>query len=157
MSKNIINIKAESFPWQIKLIGILFLIVAISVLANFWWLSLILAVLSLLILTGHSGTEINVSDKTFREYNSYLSIRRGDRLKYDEIERIFINSAKVSQKMYTAHTLNSSTFHSVVYNAYLKLDGRKIFLTGRKDKAQLIRILKPVASALRTEITDNTI
>lgn len=158
MKESIIDIKAESLPLQAKLIGALFLIGALTVITNYWWLSIILALIGLTILTAYSGTEINFISKTFREYNSYLFIRRGVTEKYHGIERVFINKAKVSQKMYTAHTGSSSTFQSIIFNAYLKFDdGRKIFLTSRKDKVRLIKLLNPVIAVLGVDLTDNTV
>ena len=158
MKENIINIKAESFPWQAKLVGILVLIGALNLISNYWWLSIILAVVGLILLTGHSGTQIDFVSKTFREYNSYLFIRRGVRKEYNQVESVFINKAKVSQQMYTAHTSSSSTFERVVFNAYLEFDdGIKLFLTSRKDKAKLIKFLNPVVTALSVELIDNTV
>lgn len=158
MKESIIDIKAESLPWHVKFIGALFLIGAITVIVNYWWLSIILALIGLTLLTGYSGTEINYTNKTFREYHSYLFIRRGVTEKYHGIERVFINKANVSQKMYTAHTGSSSTFENILFNAYLKFDdGRKIFLTSRKDKVRLIKLLNPVIAVLGVDLTDNTV
>jgi hypothetical protein len=153
-----IDIKAESFPWQAKLLGILCMFVAFFLAISHWWLAAIIAVLGLILVTGYSGTEINPESKTFREYTSYLFLRKGATEKYNGIEKIFINEANVSQKMYSAHTLNSSTFRSVVYNVYLKFDdGKKIFLTNSKNKSRLLNNLHPVASALGIDLVDNTV
>ena len=152
-----INIKAESFPRHIKLIGALLLFVALGVMTSHWWLCILLAVLGVFLLSGYSGTEIDLSGKTFREYNSYLFIRTGETKRFDRIERIFINKGKVTEKMYTAHTNNSATFQHIVYNAYLKLDDEKIFLTRRKDKEKLINLLNPVVANLGTTLIDNTV
>lgn len=157
MREAAISIKAESLPWQAKFLGLLFLVVAFSVFTSFWWLSILLVTLAILLLTGHSGTEIDPKEKTFKEYYSYLFIRRGAKEKYNEIERIFINRSNVSEKMYTPRTLNSSTFRSAIYSAYLKLDDdRKIFLTSRKDKKSLIQFLNPVVTTLKIELVDHT-
>jgi hypothetical protein len=156
--KNKIDIKAESFPWQAKLLGALSLFVAFSIAFNYWWMAVILAVVGLILLTGYSGTEIDTNDKTVREYTSYLFFRTGATEKYNEIEKVFINQANVSQKMYTAHTLNSSTFRFTLYNAYAKFgNGNKIFLTSRKDKTKLIEFLNPMVIALGVDLVDNTI
>ena len=157
MNNRVIDIKAESFPWQAKLIGALLLMIAIGTVSNFWWLSIILVIGALFLFTGHSGTEIDNTNKTFREYNSYLFVKIGDAKKYNGIERIFINSSKESQTMYTAHTTSSSTFTNIVYDAYLKFDhGEKIFLTGRKDKQKLVKVLEPVVKKLNVELIDHT-
>jgi hypothetical protein len=156
--KTKIDIKAESFPWQAKVLGGLFLFVAFVIIITYWWLAIILTLVGLILITGYSGTEIEPGSKTFREYTSYLFFRTGAIEKYSGIERVFINDAKMSQKMYTAHTLNSSTFSSVIYNAYAKFDdGKKIFLTSRKDKAKLLKLLNPVVASLGVDLIDNTI
>lgn len=157
MEKEIIDIKAESFPWQIRLLGALLLLPALGVMGSHWWLSIILVVLGVFLLTGYSGTEVDVSAKTFREYNSYLFIRTGEIKKYDRVERIFINKSKLTQKMYTAHTNNAAVFRDIVYNAYLKLDDEKIFLTRRKNKDKLIRLLNPVVARLGTQLIDHAV
>ncbi|MDZ4716449.1 MAG: hypothetical protein SH819_13380 [Cytophagales bacterium] len=157
MKETKIDMKAESLPWQAKFLGVLFVLAAVAVMISYWWLSILLIVAGVTLLTGYSGTEIDVVSKTFREYHSYLFIRSGATEKYNTIDRIFINYSKVTEKMYTAHTLNSSTFRSILYNAYLKFDdGKKIFLTSRKNKAKLIRILEPVAVVLETQLVDTT-
>ena len=122
-----------------------------------WWLSVILGLVGLVILTTHSGTEIDPATKTFREYHSMLFFRRGEKEKYDGVENIFINSSKVSQTVHPAHTLDSATFNHVEYNAYLKFsDGKKIFLMSKKDKDVLIGQLQPIANRLETELVDHT-
>lgn len=160
MNQKPINIKAESLPWHSKLFGVMFLFGAVVVLTNptYWWLSIPFALMALVLLSWHSGTEIDPETRTFREYNSCLFIRTGTKEKYNEVERVFINASRVTQRMYTAHTSHSSSFRSTVYNAYLKFDdGRKIFLTRRKDKAKLIAFLTPAVAALSSELTDNTV
>jgi len=157
MPPNKIDITAESSPWQAKLIGIMFLAGALAAM-NTWWLSVIFVVAGLALLTWYSGTVIDPASKTFREYTSCLFIRKGATEKFSGIERVFINQSKVSQKMHTAHTSSGSTFHYVLYNAYLKFDdGKKIFLTSRKNKAALIELLKPVVAVLAVELVDNTV
>jgi hypothetical protein len=157
MKEKVLDIKAESFPWQAKLIGALLLMIAIGTLTNYWWLSTILFIGAVFLFTGHSGTEIDGINKTFREYNSYLFVKFGETKKYNGIEKIFINGSKESQTMYTAHTTSSTTFTHLVYDAYLKFDnGEKIFLTGRKDKNKLIRVLEPVVKRLTVQVVDNT-
>ena len=158
MRDNIIDIKAESLPWQVKLMGALFLIGASALIATYWWLSILLAAAGFAVLSWYSGTEIDPAGRTFREYNSCFFIRKGVMERYHEVEKVFINEAKMSQKMYTAHTGSSSMLRYVVFNAYMKLDdGRKIFLTSRKDKQKLLKLLKPVVALLATDLTDNTV
>jgi hypothetical protein len=155
MKKTTIDIKAESFPWHIKLMGALLLIGALALITSYWWVSILLTLAGLTALTGHSGTEINLANKTFREYNSFLLVRTGSKEKYDQIESVFINEKEVST--HTSHPSRLYFFRVTVYNAYLKfMDGRKIFLTSRSDKAKLLKLLHPVVTALSVELADNT-
>jgi hypothetical protein len=158
LKENIIDIKAEPFPLQARLIGIVLFVLAAGIVSNYWWISILLVLIGVALVFGYSGTQIDASNKTFREYTSYVFFKSGDTEKYKSIERIFINRSKVSQKMYTARTLDSSTFRYVLYNAYMKLDdGNKIFLTSRKDKDQLIKFLSPLVKTLNTQLNDNTL
>lgn len=156
MKGNLIDIKSESFSWQVKLIGIVLLVAALAMINSYWWLSIIFAVAGLTLLTRYSGTEIDAVSKTFREYDSYFFVRTGTTEKYDRIERIFINDEMVTT--HTSHPSRLYFFRYAVYNAYLKFaDGRKIFLTSRKDKVKLIKLLDPVVTALSVDLIDNTV
>jgi hypothetical protein len=155
----LIDIKAESLPWQAKLIGVLMALGGLSLFtSSLWWLAILLVLGGLGMVTMYSGTEIDPAKKTYREYNSFLLLKTGSSSPYQFVEKIFINSEKTSQKMYTAHTLNSSTFHNVHYNAFIKFDnGEKIFLTTRKEKPKLMAMLTPIAQTLDTVVVDNTV
>jgi len=156
--KRSIDIKAESLPWQFKFIGVLLILFAIAaIFSSVWWLSIILAFVGLIILTIQSGTEIDHNKKTYREYNSVLFFRHGERERYEAVEKIFINASKVTQVVHPAHTNDSATFDHTEYNAYLKLsDGKKIFLMSKKNKAAMMNKLKPVAELLEAELVDYT-
>lgn len=157
MQENTINVKAESFPWQARAVGIVFFIGGIAMLPTLWLLGAILLLCALVLLTGHSGTIFNRSGRTFLEYDSYLFIRNGKPERYNAVEKIYINAGKEGQTMYTAHTTHGSTFVHTVYNAYLKFDdGRKMYLTSGRNKSALIKRLEPVAAFLETWIQDNT-
>lgn len=150
-----IDIKAESLPWYFKLVGVLLIILALALMTNVWWLSIILGLIGLVILTTHSGTEIDPAMKTFREYHSILFFRYGEKEKYEGVENIFINASKVSQTVHPAHTLDSATFNHMEFNAYLKFsDGKKIFLMSKKSKTELMNKLKSVTEALKVEVVD---
>lgn len=98
-----IDIKAESFPWRAKLLGVLFLIIAIANVA-FWWISILLAVGGAILLTGHSGTIIDTNARTVKEYTTYFFIKSGGTEKFNHAEKLYINGQNISEKMYTAHT-----------------------------------------------------
>lgn len=154
-----VDIKAESLPWYFKLTGLLLIIFSLATLSgSYWWVALILIPIGAILITYVSGTEIDIVKKNYREYNSILFLKRGERENFQEIEKIFINASKVTSQMHTAHTSNGSTFTHTEYNAYLKFsNGKKIFLTSKKDKKVLISQLQTIANQLETELVDYTL
>lgn len=158
MDKVIINIRNGSlFPWHFQLVAVVMIVGSTAAFFSSVILASILLVIGVLILTGYSGVLVNKSEKTFKEYNSFLFIKSGTTKNYEGIEKIFINANKVSQKIYTAHTLNSNTFKNVIYDGYLKFDdGAKVHLMAKKDKDVLMNKLKEIADFMEVDIQDNT-
>ena len=145
-----------ALPWQIKLVGAffgLFGLIAFT-LANYI-LGSILIILFLLIFTGHYGLTIDTGSKRYKEYISFLGLKNGKWKDYAELEYIFINTAQVSQKMYTPRTLNSSTFNFVEYNSWLKFgDETKVHLYKGKKKEKLMKKTERIASDIGVEVRD---
>lgn len=157
--KSTVDIKSGSvFPLPFLVLGAIFFIAGAAVFVNHPVISVVLMVAGVLILTAYEGTEIDPSSKTYREYNSFLFIKKGQSRKYNGIEKIFVNSSKVSQRAYTAHTSTSTTFSSTEYNAYLKFDqGEKVFLFSGKNKLKLLKRLNDISRSLNTSVVDNTV
>lgn len=156
--KSTVDIKSgRLFPFQFLVLGFIILISGVAVVGPYMIIGIILIVAGAVILTAHEGTEIMPDTNSYREYNSILFIKTGKGKKYERIEKIFINPVRVSQKIYTAHTMNSSTFEDVEYNAYLKFsDGEKIFLLSGKNKNKIRNRLKAIADSLNIPLQDNS-
>lgn len=146
------------FPFQFQVVGYALLMAGVILVpSGNLIIGLALCVAGFFITTAYSGTEIDPHHKTIREYNAYFFIKTGKATPYNGIEKLFINSNKVSQKLYTAHTLNSTTFRGMEFNAYLKLEsGEKILLLRMKDKAKLLKKLDPISAVLNTPLSDLT-
>lgn len=145
-------------PWYFRLIGVILVIVAIAGFMVNPLLAILFVMVGVLLATSFSGTDIDIEKNRYKEYNTYFFIKSGDENYYSGIEKIFINSAKSSQKIYTAHTLNSKTFDDIIYNAYVKFDeGKKIQILQSKNKEDLLDQLNTVAKFLNTNIQDNTL
>jgi hypothetical protein len=72
----------------------------------------------------------------------------------EEVEKIYINSAKTSQYAYT-QVNTGITIRNQVFNGYLKFSsGKKIFLIQNKNKKTLLHALSPLAHSLEQEIQD---
>ncbi|MBX2961414.1 MAG: hypothetical protein KF687_02810 [Cyclobacteriaceae bacterium] len=144
-------------PWTFRLLAACAIILGLSAWQTNPWVTIVIGVVGFFALVAHEGTEINPENKTYREYTSFFVFKTGRFKSYAEIELIFINRAKESQQMYTAHTTHSSTFENMVYNAYLKFsNGEKIHLQKTKDKERLMTKLKPLCDTLGVDLIDNT-
>ncbi|HYF68418.1 MAG TPA: hypothetical protein VD884_09785 [Ohtaekwangia sp.] len=146
------------FPFHFLILGVIFIFIGFPLLTTHLIGGLSFLLAGVFILTAREGVEINTNLKTLKEYNAYFFIKTGEVENYDAIERIFINANKVAQKMYTAHTLNSSTFSDVVYSAFLKFDtGTKVLIQRNKNKEMLIKNVQAIASKLNTQVFDTTV
>jgi hypothetical protein len=158
-AKTIVDIKSGAlFPWPFLLLGGGFFLAGIGLFLTSPIIAIILLLLGASMVTGYEGTQVDRASSTYREYRSFLFLKTGERKKYDSIEKIFVNSAKVTQRIYTAHTMSSATFSNVEYNAYLKFsDGVKVFLLSERKKARLLRKLEAIGRELDIPVTDNTV
>ena len=158
MSRKQIDIKyGRLFPWPFLLIAIIIFIVAVSLIIEKPIVAGVLVAVSGFILTGYEGTVIDKTSRTYLEYKSFFFFKTGSKKKYSDVEKIFVNISKSTQRLYTAHTSHSSTFSNVVFNAFLKFnDGEKIKLKSKRSKAQLIKYLEPISRFLNVPIEDNS-
>lgn len=122
------------------------------------FLAVVLIPISLFILTGKSGIEIDLSSRQYRSYYSFYLLKFGKWLEFHSIEKIYINKNNVSQKIYTAHTNQSSTFHSSQYDAYIKFgNGEKEYLASSKDLQKVTDKIEPLSKAVGISIVDNSV
>jgi len=146
------------FPWQFLFLGAIVLIIGIGLIVERTLLSVLLILASLFILSGYSGIEFNKTENVYREYVSFFLIKSGKWLKLGRMEKIFINSSVVSQRINSAHTARSSIFTSEEFNAYLKFeDGKKTHLVSKRKKKKLLKVLEKVSAFLLVPVVDNTV
>jgi hypothetical protein len=148
---------ARIFPFPFMVLGTGFLLAGMGVMIIYPVISFILIVFGLSIVTAFEGTEIYPASHRYREYNSFLFLKTGRPKSFQGIEKIFINSGRVTQRIYTAHTTSSSSFSNVEYNAYLKFsEGVKVFLFSGRNKNRMMRKAEDLARSLNTSLHDNT-
>ena len=113
--------------------------------------------IGIFILTAYRGIEFDGSSRVFREYNSFLLFMKfGKWEKYKDVEKIYVNSSNVSQKIYTMIT-HGMTAKNVEYSAYMKIhDSTKLFLASNRNKKMLFRKMAALADFFQLEIIDNT-
>ncbi|MDQ4138973.1 MAG: hypothetical protein M3142_00465, partial [Bacteroidota bacterium] len=111
--------------------------------------------LLLIVFTTHYGLEINVQDKTLKQYVWILGYKHCHTQSYDLIEYAFIQSSLISRTVYS--TTTSATFSSQVYNGYLKFSEEvKIHLIQAQEKETVLNKLHFLARDLKIEIVDFT-
>ncbi|RDC63775.1 hypothetical protein [Adhaeribacter pallidiroseus] len=108
-----------------------------------------------LILTTHYGLEVNVGNKTFKQYLWIVGFKQYKSKAYEIIEYAFVQSGKVRQNLESVAGFNSITIS--VYNGYIKFSEKdKIHIIQAKDKETVIRRLQVLATDLNLEIVDFT-
>lgn len=145
-------------PWTFRFLGGLLILASILLIQKSSGLSLLLGPPGLIMLFSSEGTEINHTERLYREYTSFIFFKTGKFKAYQSIDKIFINQNQQSQKMYSTHTNQSSTFNSVIFNGYIKFaSGEKVHLKAEKNKAKLIKNLERLSIPLNLAIVDNTL
>lgn len=159
MIKRTIDVKAgRLFPFHFLVLGGVALFAGLFMIVNQPIAGSVLVFIGLLIFTAHEGTVINPESRTIREYYSFFFLKTGQASPYETIESIAIHKAKISQKMFTAHTTRSSTFTHIEYRAYLKiLPDEKILLTRSRNKTKLMNKVRKIAQALNISVVDHAI
>ena len=157
MHKDVIDIKFGSiFPWPFQFLAGILLIMGLAILLDKTILSVIMILGSGFVLSGYVGTEIDKGEKEYREYNAFFFIKNGKKIKYTGIEKIFINTSKMKQRLYTAHTNHSSIFTNTEFNGFVKFDdGTKIQLLSNRKKEKLVSELKKISEFLNVQVEDN--
>lgn len=158
MDKYRMDVKSgRLFPWHFLFLAVVFSAFGLAIIGEHPLLSAFLLAGSVLVLSAHSGTDINIKEHVYREYMSFLFIKTGKWIKYQSMERIFINKTKLSQRAYTAHANQSSTFTHYEFNAYLKFeDGTKVHLLSNKSKEKMLQRVDTLAEFLRLPVVDTT-
>ena len=146
------------FPWPFQFIAGIVFIVAASLILERTIVAIAFMMLCGLLLTASEGTEIDLAGKTFQEYKSFFFIKTGTKEEYSGMEKIFINTSKTKQQLYTAHTTKSSIYENIEYNAFLKFDdGTKVHLLQKRKKADLLKKVNKIAAQLDVSVEDQTV
>lgn len=153
-----IDIKSgRLFPFHFQLLSLVFLFMGMVLIMFSPYFSPIPLFLGGLILTGYRGIKFDRAPKVYRDYYSFLFFKFGKWKKYDHVEQIFINSSKVSQKVYTMVT-SGTTIENLEYNAYIIFEDRKkLYLITDKNKDKLYKKLTKIADFFQSNIHDYTV
>jgi hypothetical protein len=145
------------FPWHFQLVALFLVALGAGLFTTNFIAAIVLVIISLLIITGTSGFQIDHTLKKYREFNAFLFVRFGSWQSYQAVDTIFINSGKSTQRVYSAHTTQSISFVDREFNGYLKFsDGEKVCVLTTKNKKKLSKKLDTLARYLGVEVADYT-
>lgn len=146
------------FPWTFRFIGVILILAAAITVTEIGWYAILVLTPGVLLSLASEGFEIDTIRKIYREYYSFIFIKAGKYLPYESIEKLIVNRSQESQRIYSAHTSQSSTFTNEVFNAYLKFSsGEKILLRKGNKKEKLMEQLNLISQSLQTQVIDNTL
>jgi hypothetical protein len=145
------------FLWHVRLGAALGLLLSIAIFTSSIIGSIFLLIGCLFVLTATEGTDIDVQNKTIREYNSFFFLKTGKFEPLGRVEYIFVNRGTESHQMSSPRGLNTTVVENAVFNAYLKLEsGEKIRLLREKNKLTIIEKLQALSEGLPAEIVDHS-
>ena len=158
MKTDSISLRSEKlFPFHFQVLGAIFLFGGIIFVFDTPIFGTILIFSGAFILTEYRGIKFDRRAKSYQIYYSFLLLKFGETKGYEDAVKMYINSVKVSQKIYTMVT-TGITSRNIEYNAYLKLiDGTKLYLTSNRDKKLLFDKLSNLADFFGLDIVDNTV
>jgi hypothetical protein len=159
MQQDVMDIKfSRLFPWHFLFLALIVGVSGLALITERTILSLCLIIASGLVITASSGTEINRSEKTYKEYHVFFFVlKTGSKIKYTAIEKLYITRAKVTQTMYS-RTNHSASFSDIEYNAYIKfVNGTKVRLLNNRDKTRVVASLKKISAFLGVTVEDHAI
>jgi hypothetical protein len=145
------------FLWHVRLGAVLAILLSIGMVTSSLIAATILFLGCVFVLTASEGTDINPSDKTFREYSSFFFLKTGRFEPLGAVEYIFINKGSESHQMSSPRGINTIVVENTIFNAYLKLSsGEKIPLLKEKNKFTIIKKLQALSEQLPADIVDHS-
>lgn len=116
----------------------------------------VLTLLAVIILTTRYVTEINLHQKEYRDYLSFLWIPfEEEKIKFKKAEKIIVTKDNHSQ-MLNSRTRSRQLDWSSFTGTLITDDNKSINLLTRTDKKELIKGLRVFADVLRVDIEDQT-
>ena len=148
------DIKGEAyFHWPFKLVAVLVIVAAVPVFGNSPIASVVMAGISIVVLTAYYGVSIDKNKRTCKEYVWLLGWKSGDVEQFEEVQYLFVKPVTVTRTYNTR--VQSSTVRTEEYIGFLKLSNdEKIELVRSSRKTKVVEVLRKVKAYLGTRIID---
>src|SRR5690606_1345168 len=155
---DIVDIRAGMlFPFPFRVFGAIFILTGVVMMLIEPIPSVLLIIIGIGVVTAYEGDEIDPAHNTFSEYYSFLTIRKGSRRTFSRIEKLFIHSSALRERIPMATFWWSHKLDRVDYNAYVKFsEGTRVFLFSHGDKKEVVERLNRIASTLNVPVADYT-
>jgi len=115
----------------------------------------IVILLGIIILTTKYVTEINLGDKSYLDYLSFLGLPLNkDSKRFKSLDRIVISKGKYSQTINTR--VQSRQMDWTDYTGTLILDNDTLDLVTNTDKKKLLHALREFSDFLKVDVEDRT-
>ena len=117
--------------------------------------AIILVVLGVIVLTTNYVTEINLGDKSYDDYLSFLWVPLNrDKKRFKRIDRIVVSRGNYSQTVNTR--IQSRQMDWTDYTGTLILDNDKLDLVTHTNKKELLHSLREFSDFLKVDVEDRT-
>ncbi len=140
-------------PFFFAVLGVGLMIGSVFGIAEKTLLSIGLFLVGLILVTTQYRLEINLDKKYYREYVWILGLRSGQKIKFNQIQYLYLTRSKKTQvygQTYKNHYVTGTHF-----NGYIKFsDEEKILIGDSSSKDWVLKRLQKVGSKLGLEIKD---
>ncbi len=134
------------FSGSIRILGYLLPFIGIGVVVVNMILGIVFLLVGILILTTNYKLTIDVSSKEIFDHIWVLGITKGDKYRFQKLEKVFVNANNYSQQLHMKSIGNNIKF--VEYHAYLKADDKKFFLGDSKNRETISNKARSLSSQL---------
>lgn len=154
MDKKIKNKIGNSFPTTLVIVGVIAVLGSIVEMFTNPIIAIILLLVGLFICTSSYGTEIDVTNKKYREYGSIYGLKRGSWFDLNTMPYIAILRSRSGYRMYS--TSNRSTTDTTDFYDVCLLNQshrKKVVLMKFKSKDEALRFASNMESQLGVVLT----
>ena len=118
-----------------------------------YWLIGLGGILMILALTTRYGVAVHTDEKWFKEYVWVLGLKLGERIKYSNLEYLFIGKGRVTQT--TSSRVQSTTVTRDEYRGFIKFDtDEKIHILTKGDHEKLVKAMTKTAQTFQVRLFD---
>lgn len=142
------------FPQMINILGIVLAVAGAVLIVSTNFIPAVICIMSgVIVLTTSYRLEIDLENKTYKDYVWFLGMKNGKTARYENIQYLFIKKSKISQQLNSR--VSSTTITKDAFNAYLKFsEEEKIHLLTSESKTVLVKKLRNIANMLQVKIVD---